>query len=176
MQARIGYRSLAAFATVLLGSCGDLPTAAPREPPLPGAAFSESGASAVFSGSGTMAITGVTLLDLRVADGNRFFTRSLTGTFTGTLAGTFTSVVVVTQRDNGIETVRGTRLFTGTVAGRSGSCEIRVEAAGVVPSSFQGHWTITSCTGGLEGLHGHGTFVSTGLGTSAYSGEFHFTS
>ena len=67
-------------------------------------------------------------------------------------------------------------MFCSTgAAGRSGTCEIRLEAAGVVPTSFLGHWTIISCTGGLEGLHGHGTFEVIGLGINSYSGRFHFT-
>lgn len=162
--------SLAAFATVVLGGCGDLPTAELAEPQL-----SRAVSSLAFSGSGTFAITSATLLDLRVANGNRFLTRSLSGTYTGTMTGTFTSEVVVTQRDNGLETLRGTRHFTGTVAGRSGSCEIGIHAAGVLPTSFLGHWTIISCTGDLEGLHGQGTFEPIGFGVNSYSGRFHFS-
>lgn len=131
-------------------------------------------ATEILSGSGIMTITGVTLLDSKVSGPNRFFTRSVNGTFTGTLAGTFTSVITVTQRDNGIETLHGTRVFTGTVAGRSGTCEIEVTAAGAVGAPV-GHFTITTCTGGLEGLHGHGTFQSIGFGISAYTVQFNFS-
>jgi hypothetical protein len=120
-------------------------------------------ATEILSGSGIMTITGVTQLDSKVSGPNRFFTRSVNGTFTGTLAGTFTSVITVTQRDNGIETLHGTRVFTGSVAGRSGTCEIEVTAAGAVGAPV-GRFTITTCTGGLEGLHGHGTYQTIGNG------------
>jgi hypothetical protein len=164
VRAGRGYL-LAAIATMLSG-CSELPTAS-GEAQRPARAVVSPSSAESFSGSGTMTITGATLISSKVANGNRFFTRSISGAFTGTLSGTYTSVITITQRDNGIETLHGTRVFTGTIAGRSGSCVIKLAAAGVVGTSFLGHLTITTCTGGLEGLHGHATFQPIGFGVSS---------
>lgn len=173
---RSARRSIPVVLALLLPACTELPTAALQEAAPSANTVRATAATEVFSGSGIMTITEAPLISFKQAGGNQFFTRSMSGTFTGTMTGTFTSVMFITQHDNGIQTVHGTRIFTGTVGGRSGSCELKLSAAGVVPSTFQGRWTITSCTGDLEGLHGHGTFVPlAAFGANSYSGDFHFT-
>jgi len=85
-----------------------------------------------------------------------------TGTLTGTLCGT--------ERDvgfpDGSVTINSTGVFTGTVAGRSGTAVLTAvgEAGRGSPGGRFGgvgaavSWVMDQGTGGLAGVHGQGTF------------------
>jgi hypothetical protein len=70
------------------------------------------------------------------------------------------------------------RTFTGTVLGVAGGFTMKLEANGFgrigAPEVLEGTWVIISGTGGLENLHGQGTWHSLGVQLNEYSGQVHF--
>lgn len=106
----------------------------------------------------------------------------LTGSFAGTGDQQFTLV----HHMNGLfNFYRGVTEFEGTVwdaqgVPREGTMTIltvgKQDPGLADPSGFpwEGTWVITAAAGGLEGLHGHGTFSGPSLSYS-YEGMIHFT-
>jgi hypothetical protein len=78
------------------------------------------------------------------------------GTLLGTYAGTQSSVV----HADGRNTFHGSGIFTGAVAGRSGTASFHLE--GMFPDEpFHGTWVLVGETGSLASVNGHGTFAGT---------------
>lgn len=106
--------------------------------------------------------------------------------FAGTFAGTGVQQFTLTHHANQqFNIYRGTTEFEGTVEDdqgvrREGTMTIRTvgkQDPGFVdpsPLPWQGTWVITSATGGLKGLHGHGTITGPS-GFLDYTGSIHFT-
>lgn len=106
----------------------------------------------------------------------------LVGTFVGTGVQQFTLVHHANQQFN---FYRGTTDFEGTVEDdqgvlREGTMTIltvgKQDPGWLDPSPlpWSGTWVITSAGGGLEGLHGHGTFTGPS-GSLDYTGTINFT-
>ena len=95
---------------------------------------------------------------LRAAGPNTVVTLGITENFFGTLLGTYAG----TERDvvyaDGSATFHGSGIFTGNVAGRSGTATYRYE--GIAPASqpFHATWVLVGETGSLASVKGHGTF------------------
>jgi len=118
---------------------------------------------------------------------NTITTLSIKANFTGTFTGTW----VGTERDvnfpDGSVTIHASGKFTGTVSGKSGTAVLTYigEAGKASPAGSFGSvgsavtWVVDQGTGGLAGLHGHGTFTllsfATGTGCSATGCDFTFT-
>ncbi len=129
-------------------------------------------------------ITGVP--DVREAGCNTFLTLPQSNEFLGTIAGETTldansSTVVV--HCNGSVSVHGRTYFDEvTVDGHTGSMVMLAHgrlAAGA--TEWTGQWTILSASGGLDGLHGHGSWWGPGAGGPGapgvlyYDGKVHFS-
>lgn len=88
-------------------------------------------------------------------------TVGITENFQGTLSGTY----VGTERDfvysDGSATFHGSGVFTGTIAGQTGTATYRY--VGVAPASvaFHANWVMVGQTGGLASAVGQGTFGGT---------------
>jgi hypothetical protein len=114
----------------------------------------------------------------RVADGNTFFSLTVTFVDSGTLSGTEVDVFTFVTHPNGNTTFHGVATFTGdiVVGGSvvaSGTSHFVIKGTGE-GASFQGGLTILSGTDGLANLRGQGTFEGTlGVGGS-YTLDLHF--
>lgn len=77
----------------------------------------------------------------------------------------------------GLVTVHTEGVFNGTVLGRSGQAVVRFDSKSdlsVTPAQITGVWMMDRGTGGLEGVHGQGSWVGeSGVG-GTYSGQIHF--
>ena len=96
---------------------------------------------------------------VRTAGPNTIVTIGITENFQGSLSGTY----VGTERDvvyaNGSATFHGNGVFTGTIAGRTGTASYRYEGVFPVGSpSFHANWVLIGQTGGLASANGQGTF------------------
>jgi hypothetical protein len=98
------------------------------------------------------------------------------GAWTGTFVGSSYEPLRAVFHKNGNLWGIITINFTGTVAGVSGEAVIRLTVNGTPEERMHGRWVIISGSGGLDGLHGMGTWMDktppdypTGL--ADYSGE-----
>ncbi len=165
------------FALAIVGAALTLPSADAGKP---GAAAKP--VSATGSTTDCECVT-----EIGSAGPNTIITLSIKVTFTGTFTGTW----VGTERDvnfpDGSVTIHASGKFTGTVSGKSGTAVLTYigEAGKASPAGSFGSvgsavtWVVDQGTGGLAGLHGHGTFTllsfATGTGCSATGCDFTFT-
>jgi len=86
-------------------------------------------------------------------------TVGITQDFSGTLDGTYTGSERDVLNADGSATFRGGGIFTGTVAGRSGTASFRYEW--IAPAGADGYatWVLEGLTGSLDGVQGQGTFA-----------------
>jgi len=135
-------------------------------------------ASALSSGSGSFSATGE-VISIRHAAGNIIVTATEVQTLTGVLTGTRVASGIQIFHPDGTFTAHDTGTFTGTVEGRTGSVTISGDSSGS-GNAGAGHIVGGQGTGGLAGLHLHGTFqpVITGPTTAdgTYSIQLDFTS
>jgi hypothetical protein len=128
------------------------------------------------SGSGSFTTTGQ-VISVRHADGNTIVTATEIQTLTGVLDGTRTAEGTEIFHPDGTFTAHDSGTFTGTVDGRTGSMTISGTSSGA-GTTGSGQLTGDRGTGGLAGLHLHGTFqpVITGPTTAegTYSVRFDF--
>ena len=133
-------------------------------------------ASTPVSGSGTSHVT-VTPVSSRTADGNTFvsftFVETITGLYSGTRVGDGSFVI----HPDGTVTVRDSGVFTGTIAGRTGTAMTKFEGVGTF-AALAGQLQANDGTLGLAGLHGEvfatGSAVGPGMFASTYSGRAQF--
>jgi Protein of unknown function (DUF3224) len=96
--------------------------------------------------------------DFRAAGPNAVGTVGITENFFGTLNGTYAG----TERDviyaDGSATFHGSGIFTGTVAGRSGTGTYLYEGVAPAGQPFRATWVLVGETGSLASVRGHGTF------------------
>ncbi len=111
----------------------------------------------------------------RTADGNRFITGAFTDDlFTGTFEGSADNVFSLVLNPSGLN-VQLVFTFTGTVAGREGTCLIKFQGNGVgIGEPISGTWTILSGTGDLANLHGTLKVEGRGGVILNYDGLIHF--
>lgn len=116
-------------------------------------------------GGGTAAVSFSPVLE-RVSDGNTFidytFVETSTGIFDGTRVGTGELVI---HADGSFNT-QNDGIFTGTIAGRSGSAEMAFWGSGTFAAAG-GNFTVTHGTDGLAGVHAQGS--DSGFATSPTS-------
>lgn len=128
--------------------------------------------------SGTDAIT-LSPVSTRAADGNTFidftYVESWQGTFDGTRVGSGSLVI----HPDGSVNAQGSGIFTGMIAGRSGTAVIHASVTGSLGSPTA-IFTVTDGTGGLAGVHAVGTDAGSATSPTSfaatYSGEVHFSS
>jgi hypothetical protein len=128
--------------------------------------------------SGTDAIT-LSPVSTRAADGNTFidftYVESWQGTFDGTRVGSGSLVI----HPDGSVNAQVSGIFTGTIAGRSGTAVMRFTVTGTFASATA-IGSVTDGTGGLAGVHAvvtdAGSATSPTSFAATYSGEVHFSS
>ena len=134
-------------------------------------------ATTKVSGDWSWENTGAKVTDL--PDGNKLITGDEVGTWTGTFKGTSYDVFAMTgmppfaDDDYGAQWGTLTCYFTGTVAGKKGNMMVffTIEEPANDPV-MTGHWVIVCGTDGLARLSGRGTWVSSGVDSSAkYKGR-----
>ena len=122
-------------------------------------------ADAPVQGTGSSTISFVPMVE-RIADGNTFvdytFTEKLVGIVDGTRVGTGEAVF----HPDGTFNTQNTGLFTGAIAGKSGTAEMDFRGSGTFASAG-GNYVVTAGTGGLAGVHAQGT--DSGFATGATS-------
>lgn len=123
--------------------------------------------------TGTFAVVTATTTDVRTADGNTFLTVTRTAVLSGTFTGTTTDEVRIVMHSNGTTSVHGTGTCVCTVEGRSGTFDYRFQGSGTFPTTLAGRYVVRHGTGGLEGLHGVGSF-SGSFFVAALEGTYHF--
>jgi hypothetical protein len=96
-------------------------------------------------------------------------TAALAGTFTGTT----TDTVRLVMHSNGTTSIRGEGTCVCTVEGRTGTFAYRFVGSGTFPTLVSGHYVAGHGTGGLEGLHGRGSFSGTFF-VASLDGTYHF--
>lgn len=96
--------------------------------------------------------------DFRAAGPNLIGTVRITETFFGDFDGTYEGIERNVVFADGGAVFFGVGVFTGSVAGRTGTVTYRYQ--GILPSSgpFRAHWVVSNGTGGLSTLRGQGTF------------------
>jgi hypothetical protein len=92
---------------------------------------------------------------------NTIVTIGITENFQGPMSGSY----VGTERDviyaNGGATFHGSGVFTGTIAGQTGTATYRYEGVAPVGAPFHASWVLIGWTGGLASAQGQGTFTGT---------------
>lgn len=103
-------------------------------------------------------------------------TDNLDGTLTGSIESSqFIFIRTLIIHSNGEFDITGQITGTATIFGKSGGFTQRITGTGIMSTkAIQGKWVIMSGTGGLEGLHGEGTFSGIAGQTSDYSGRIYF--
>jgi Protein of unknown function (DUF3224) len=123
--------------------------------------------------TGTFAVVTATPTSTRTADGNTFTTLTRTAALSGTFTGTTTDTVTLVMHSNGTTSLRGAGTCVCTVEGRTGTFDYRFSGAGTFPTSVVGRFVAGHGTGGLEGLHGQGSF-SGNFFVAVLDGQYHF--
>jgi hypothetical protein len=131
-----------------------------------------AGASPPFTqGSGTYAVVGVTVHDVRQVGNYTLIRQTLTIDNEGVLDGLSDADVVCAFEPSGEGACAGVERFAGTIGGRTGTATftvgLTVDAAG-----FHGVFHALDGDGGLEGLVGSGTFEGGPTGVNAFTFRF----
>ena len=123
-------------------------------------------------GTGTFTISISPVVE-RIADGNTFidytFVEDSRGIANGTRVG---SGELVIHADGSFNTAN-TGVFTGTMAGRSGSAEMDFSGSGTFASAG-GSYTMTNGIGGLAGVHAEGKDSGSATGPTTFAGANSF--
>jgi hypothetical protein len=135
-------------------------------------------ATPLITATGIATATGpFTITSVRTAGPNTFVTGKFDtypDAFTGTFSGTATNVFRLILNPSGMD-VQLFFTFTGTVAGRSGTCIIKFEGHGEgIGKPITGTWVILSGTGDLANLHGTLQVEGTAGVILYYTGMIHF--
>ena len=112
---------------------------------------------------------------------NTIVTIGITENFYGPMSGTY----VGTERDvvyaDGSASFHGGGLFSGTIAGRTGTATFRYEGVFPIDAPFHANWVLIGQGGGLASASGHGTFEGTfgeitdACDAGTYSGSYEGT-
>jgi len=123
--------------------------------------------------SGTFTETSSTTTDFKEAGGNTFITETGIFELGGDVSGSCVQDVRILTHGSGQITAQGVATCDVTIDGKSGTMVLRTVLTGdAATGTGEGHFTIVSGTGGLENLHGQGTFQ--GLASGTYEGQIHF--
>ena len=107
----------------------------------------------------------------RVADGNTFIDYTFTETSVGMWDGTRTGSGELVIHPDGTLNTTNSGIFAGTIAGRSGTAEIRASGSGTFASA-QARATVTEGTGGLAGVHAEVTSAGSAIGPGTMAGTY----
>lgn len=135
-------------------------------------------ASTLESGTGSFTATG-TVTSVKHVDGNTIVTATEVQPLTGVLTGVRVAEGITIFHANGTFEAHDTGTFTGTVDGKTGTLTISGASSG---AGSTGDGTIVGYngTGGLAGLHLHGTFQPVITGPTTAEGpiqvQYHFES
>lgn len=108
-------------------------------------------------------------------------TVGITQDFSGTLNGTYTGSERDVIQGDGSATFQDGGIFTGTIAGRSGTATFRYDGIAPVGQPAQATWVLEGLTESLDKVKGHGTFggsfvdVSDGCPAGIFSGTYEGT-
>ncbi len=107
--------------------------------------------------------------------GYTVYTDNLDGVITGTIQSPkFIFIRTLIIHSNGEFDITGQITGTATIFGRSGGFTQRITGTGTPMKAIHGQWVIMNGTGGLEGLHGEGTFSGIAGQASDYAGRIYF--
>ena len=124
------------------------------------------------SGTGTFTVSFIPTVE-RVADGNTFidytFVEDTVGIYDGTRVGTGELVI---HADGSFNTANS-GIFTGTIAGRSGTAELAYWGSGTFASAG-GNFTLTHGSGGLDGAHAVARDSGSATGPTSFAGTYSF--
>jgi hypothetical protein len=127
--------------------------------------------------SGTEATT-LSPVSTRAADGNTFIGFTLAESWQGTFAGTRVGSGSVVIHPDGSIDAQSSGIFTGTIAGRSGTAVMRFHVSGTFAAATV-IFTVTDGTGGLAGVHAEGTETVSATAplsvAGTYSAVVHFS-
>jgi len=129
-------------------------------------------ASAPVSGPGTFTISFVPVVE-RTADGNTMidytFVENTVGIVDGTRIG---SGELVIHADGSFNTANS-GIFTGSIAGKSGTAEMSFWGSGTFASAG-GNYTVTHGTDGLAAVHAEGKDSGSATGPTTFAGTYWF--
>lgn len=112
--------------------------------------------------------------NFRVADGNTFFDYAFTEISTGIVDGTRIGSGDAVIHPDGTLNTQNTGVFTGTIAGKTGTAEMAYRGSGTFASA-SGTYTIRNGTGGLAGVHAVGSDSGSTTGPTSFAGTESFT-
>jgi hypothetical protein len=112
-----------------------------------------------MTATGDFAVQGLSATPVRTADGNTFFAETYHIVYTGDLTGTTdTTDTLLVYKDGSFKGTGVEACQACTLAGKTGGYTAVFSYKGAPTGQFEGHLTFIDATGGLAGLHGHGTF------------------
>ena len=119
-------------------------------------------------GTGTRTFVSHTQKLIRTHDGNSTYAAVDQTILAGAISGSPVDTYTFTVHSNGLVTGHGTETCTPcTIAGRTGSYSVAFTfTSDATFTRLQGRFTFLSGSGGLTGLHGHGTFTSSTFSVS----------
>lgn len=123
-------------------------------------------------GSGTFTIL-FSPIPERTADGNTFIDYTFTETSLGIVDGTRVGSGELVIHADGSFNTANTGIFTGTIAGRSGTAEMDYRGSGTFASAG-GTYTVTDGMGGLAGVHAAGNDSGSATGPTTFAGTNSF--
>jgi hypothetical protein len=127
-------------------------------------------ASTLESGSGTFLNT-LTPVASRMADGNTLVDFTLVETTTGFYAGTRVGRGSLVIHPDGTFTAHSSGVFTGTIAGRSGTAILSAQAEGTFAAGT-GHAEVGDGTGGLAGVHCRLSITGAAVDPTTFAGTY----
>jgi len=107
----------------------------------------------------------------RSADGNTFINFTFVETFQGTLTGTRVGSGSLLIHPDGTINVRDSGLFTGSIAGASGTAILSASISGTL-ASVTGNYVVRDGTDGLAGVHVEGTAAGGATGPATFAGTY----
>jgi hypothetical protein len=136
---------------------------------------STAAADAPMIANGTYAATGAPVVtDTFTAGPNTVVTESVPAVYGGDVTGPYIVTLTVVFKSDGSFTAHGTTICTDcTIGGRTGDFSTVTNLRGPSPFGLTGHFTITSASGGLAGLHGEADYAGSAFG-GTFTLSYHF--
>jgi hypothetical protein len=129
-------------------------------------------ASTPMSGTDTFTISFVPVVE-RTADGNTMIDYTFVDHETGIVDGTRIGSGELDIHADGSFNTQNSGIFTGSIAGRSGTAEATFAGPGTFASA-SGNYTVTNGTGGLAGVHAEGKVSGSATGPTTFVGTNEF--
>jgi hypothetical protein len=129
-------------------------------------------ADAPVQGTGTSTITFVPVVE-RLADGNTVIDYTFSEKSVGIVEGTRIGVGELVIHPDGTVNTQNTGIFTGTMAGKSGTAEMDFRGSGTFASAG-GNYVVTNGTGELAGVHADGSDSGSATGPTSFASTYSF--